>query len=69
MQNGLEINLMVPLTQSQYEVLKTVANASGDTIADYLHSAVIDGIEADIELYFGVSKSIKEKLYKQLEDQ
>jgi hypothetical protein len=66
MQKQLEIDLRVRLTESQYEVLKTVAEASGDTLDEYLHSCVIQGTESDIDLYFGRSKAIKEKLYKKL---
>jgi hypothetical protein len=64
MQKQLEMDLRVRLTESQFEVLKTLANASGDTPDDWLHSAVIGGLESDIDLYFGTSKSIKEKLFK-----
>jgi hypothetical protein len=52
------------LTQGQFEVLKTLANASGDTPDEWLHSAVIGGLESDIDLYFGTSKTIREKLFK-----
>jgi hypothetical protein len=62
----LEMDLRIRLTESQYEVLKTVAEASGDTLDEYLHTVVIQGIQSDIDLYFGHSKSIKEKLYKKL---
>ena len=66
MQKQLEMDLRVRLTESQYEALKAVAEAAGDTLNEYLHTCVIQGIEADIELYFGPSDSIKDKLYKQL---
>jgi predicted DNA-binding protein len=62
----LEMDLRIRLTESQYEVLKTVAEASGDTLDEYLHTVVIQGIQSDIDLYFGHSKAIKEKLYKKL---
>jgi hypothetical protein len=51
-------------TESQYEVLKTLANASGDTPDKWLRTCVIQGLESDIDLYFGASKTIKEKLFK-----
>jgi len=62
----LEMDLRIRLTESQYEVLKTVSEASGDTPDEWLHAAVIGGMELDIDLYFGHSKAIKEKLYKKL---
>jgi hypothetical protein len=68
MQKQLEMDLKISITESQYEVLKTVDEASGDTLDEYLHSCVIQGIESDIDLYFGHSKAIKEKLYKQVGD-
>jgi hypothetical protein len=64
LQKQLEMDLRVRLTESQYEVLKTLANASGDTPDEWLHSAIIGGLESDIDLYFGTSKTIKEKLFK-----
>jgi hypothetical protein len=45
-----------------------VTEASGDALDEYLHSSVIQGIESDIDLYFGHRKAIKEKLYKQVGD-
>ena len=66
MQKELDMDLRVRITESQYEALKAVAEASGDTLDEYLHSCVIQGIESDIDLYFGHSKAIKEKLYKQV---
>jgi hypothetical protein len=64
MQKQLDMDLRVHLTESQYEVLKTVANASGDTPDEWLHTTVIHGLESDIDLYFGTSKTIIEKLFK-----
>jgi predicted HicB family RNase H-like nuclease len=66
MQKEIDMDLRIRITESQYEVLKTVAEASGDTLDEYLQSCVIQGIESDIDLYFGHSKAIKEKLYKQV---
>jgi hypothetical protein len=63
-QKQLEMDLKVRLTESQYEAMKIVAEASGDTLEEWLHACVIQGIEADIELYFGVQETIKERLYK-----
>jgi predicted HicB family RNase H-like nuclease len=68
MQEEIDMDLRVRITESQYEALKTVAEASGDTLDEYLHSCVIQGIESDIDLYFGHSKAITEKLYKRVGD-
>jgi len=65
MQKQLEMDLWVRITESQYEVLKTVAKASGDTLDEWLHTTVIQGIQSDIDLYFR-SKTIQEKLYKKV---
>ena len=51
------MDLRVHLTESQYEALKVVAEASGDSRDEWVHTTVIQ----DIELYFGHSKAIKEK--------
>jgi hypothetical protein len=64
MQKQLDMDLRVHITESQYEVLKTLANASGDTPDEWLHTCVVQGLESDIDLYFGTSKTIKEKLFK-----
>jgi hypothetical protein len=66
MQEEPDMDLRVRLTESQYEALKTVAEASGDTLDEWLHICVIQGIETEIELYYSHSKAIKEKLYKQV---
>ena len=66
MQKELEMDLRVRITESQYEALKAVAEASGDSLDEWLHTCVIQGIESDIDLYFGKSESIKEKLYKKV---
>jgi hypothetical protein len=66
MQKELEMDLRIRVTESQYEALKAVAKASGDTLDEWLNSTVIGGIESDIDLYFGKSESIKEKLYKKV---
>ena len=42
----LDIDLLVRITESQYEALNAVAEASGDTLDEYLHSTVIGGIES-----------------------
>jgi hypothetical protein len=57
MQKELDMDLRVRIT---------VAEASGDSLEDWLHTTVIQGIESDIDLYFGHSEAIKEKLYKQV---
>jgi hypothetical protein len=43
-----------------------VSEASGDILDEWLHAAVIGGMESDIDLYFGHSKAIKERLYRKL---
>ena len=58
--------LRIRITESQYEALKTVAEASGDSLDKWLHATVIGGIESNIYLYYGNSENIKEKLYKQV---
>ena len=60
------MDLRVRITESQYEELKAVAEASGDTLDEWFHSTVIGGIQSDIDLYFGKSESIKEKLYNKV---
>ena len=66
MQKEIDMDLRVRITESQYEALKSVAEASGDTLHEWLHSTVIGGIQSDIDLYFGTSENIKEKLYKKV---
>jgi hypothetical protein len=68
MQKEIEMDLRIRITESQYEAMKVIAEASGDTLDEYLHSCVIQGMGSDIDLYFGHSKAIKEKLYKQVGD-
>ena len=63
-QKQLEMELKVRLTGSQYEALKTLANASGYTPEKWLHDAVVQSLGADIDVYFGTSKTIKEKLFE-----
>ncbi len=67
MQKELEMDLRVRLSESHYEVLKTIAEASGDTISEYVHSEIIQTLEADIDMYFRHSKTLKERLFKKLE--
>ena len=62
----LEMDLRVHITESQYEALKTVAEASGDTLDEWLHTCVLQGIESDIDLYYGKMKTIKEMLFKKI---
>jgi hypothetical protein len=66
MHKELEMDLRVRLSESQYEAMKVIAEASGDTLDEYLHSCVIQGMGSDIDLYFGHSKATKEKLYRQV---
>jgi hypothetical protein len=49
-----------------YKVLKTLVEASWDTLDEYIHSEIIRGIESDIDLYFQKSKNIKERLYEKV---
>jgi hypothetical protein len=65
MQKQLDMDLRVRITESQYEAMKKVAEASGDTLEEWLHTTVIQGIQSDIDLYFR-SKTIQEKLYKKV---
>jgi hypothetical protein len=62
----IDMDLRVRIKESQYEVLKTVAEALGDSLDEWLHTTVIQGIQSDIELYFGHSETITEKLYKKV---
>jgi hypothetical protein len=65
-QKLLEMDLKVRLTESQYEAMKTVAEASGDTLEEWLHTCVLQGIESDIDLYYGKMKTVKEMLFKKI---
>ena len=58
----------IHLTDQQVVVLRAISTASGDTIDEYLHSEIIQGMQSDIDSYFGESQTLKEKLYKQLEE-
>ena len=51
MQKELEMDLRVRLTESQYEVLKTVAEASGERLTNTFIE-IIQGLASDIDLYF-----------------
>ena len=66
MQKELKMELHVRLTESQYEAMKTVAEASGDTLDEWLHTCVLQGIESDIDLYYGKMGTIKEMLFKKI---
>jgi hypothetical protein len=66
MQREIDMDLRVRKTEPQYEALKTVAEASGDTLDEWLYASVMGGIESDIDLYYGKSENIKEKLYKKV---
>lgn len=65
-QKELEMDLQTRLTESQYEVLNTLANVSGDTPDEWLHTTVIQGLYTDIDLYFGTIETIQGKLFKML---
>jgi hypothetical protein len=43
-----------------------VVEASWDTLDEYIHSEIIQGIESDIDLYFQKSKDIKERPYEKV---
>ena len=49
-----------------YKVLKTLVEASWDTLDEYVHSEIIRDIESDIDLCFQKSKNIKERLYEKV---
>ena len=46
--------------------MKKVAEASGDTLGEWLHTCVLHGIVSDIDLYYGKMKNIKEVLFKKI---
>ena len=46
--------------ESQFEAIKTVAEDSGDTQEEWLHTCVLQGIKPDIYLCYGTSESIRE---------
>jgi hypothetical protein len=46
--------------------MKTVTEASGDTLDEWLHTCVLQGIESDIDLYYGKMGTIKEMLFKKI---
>ena len=49
-----------------YKVLKTLVEASWDTLDEYIHSEIIQGIESDIDLYFQKSKKSRRDRMKKL---
>ena len=51
--------------RAAYEVPKTWVEAR-DTLDEYIHSEIIQGIESDIDLYFQKSKNIKERPYEKV---
>lgn len=63
-QKQLEMDLRVKLTESEYEAMKTVAEASGDTLEKWLHTCVLHGIESDIDLYYGKMGAIRDVVQK-----
>ena len=65
-QKQLQMDLRVHLTESEYEAMKTVAEASGDTLEEWLHTCVLQGIESDIDLYYGKMGTIKEILFTKI---
>jgi hypothetical protein len=55
------------LKDSEVEVLNTIAEAAGETVDTWIRITVIEGLQSDIEHYFGRSKTITEKLNKKLD--
>jgi hypothetical protein len=53
----IKTSLTIQLTDPQFEVLKSISELSGDTIDEYLLAVVIQGLQSDIELYLGRSKT------------
>lgn len=49
-----------------YKVLKTIVEASWDTLDESIHSEIIQGIESDIDLYFQKRKNIKVRPYEKV---
>ena len=49
-----------------YKVLRTLVEASWDTLDEYIHYQIIQGIESDMDLYFQKSKNIKERPYEKV---
>jgi hypothetical protein len=54
------------LKDSEVEVLNAVAEASGETVDTWIRNTVVEGLQSDIEHYFGRSKTITEKLLEKL---
>jgi hypothetical protein len=54
------------LQDSEVEVLNVIAEASGETIDTWIRNTVVEGLQSDIEHYFGRSKTITEKLLEKL---
>jgi hypothetical protein len=55
------------LKDSEVEVLNVVAEAAGESVDTWIRNTVVEGLQSDIEHYFGRSKTISEKLIKKLE--
>jgi len=55
------------LKDSEVEVLEAVAEAAGESVDTWIRTTVIEGLQSDIEHYFGRSKTITEKLNKKLD--
>jgi hypothetical protein len=54
------------LKDSEVDVLNAIAEAAGESVDTWIRTTVIEGLQSDIEHYFGRSKTIKEKLNKKL---
>ena len=52
----------IHLTEPQVEVLQRVTEAWGYDIDEYLHTAVIQRLESDIDLHFGPDNKTRETL-------
>jgi hypothetical protein len=57
----------IDLTQPQYEVLREITRASGDTVQEWLQDCVLSMLRSDIELYFGTSEAIVKELNQKLQ--
>lgn len=61
------VDFNLHLKDSEVEVLQAVAEAAGETVDTWIRTTVLEGLQSDIEHYFGRSKNITEKLNKKLD--
>ena len=57
-----EKDFQIHLTESEVEVLQKISEAWGSDIDKYLHTAIIQRLESDIDLHFGPDNKIRETL-------